>query len=624
MINPIRTIGQKVTTAAKDLAYSAPVRDLARRVVTADAAEPLRRVVKTQGLEGHLRRFTSETLPEGRYFAKLTITDWETFNGQSFRLYQGDVVVYGNEIEPPAKGHPLEYRNIIVTSAKTSNFRLDIDTPYTLTIGHGAFSTPQQVDYDKKYDVEQHGDVFYSLRGNTSAPTKLLITFPGFGPSTSRISYAVSYLKALTDQDLKDTLMVCFQDRYLAAGSYMLVDNAGRPLLDRVNAVIDGFIEQYGIAADQIMLFGASKGGSIALQYAEHHPKAHLVVAVPQMDLKYYLDKPFFKDNLFQQSEMHAMVQPEQLARTYFREGRRIDWFYTNSDEQSNHSLIEMVGDVPGLTKYRVDGRHGDVARASLPTALGIMRRFLGQGRDHSAAIEDVHAYPSGNSLGVQVRIDDSQAPTEAANWYLDGSIGRTRFRQILTGHNLPFVKYTSDAQRLQPTLDDLAGVDGIVAVEASGDRWTAPLPEGADLHLDLPERQALPTGRLLLDTDGPTPYAIVRDDVVAHFSYDCRTGLQSVDRIDVHVVDDIDSFDLAEARQRTSARFVAAVEALQGEDLLELMIQRLHVASGCTEVSVITEAEVPESVEPSVLLEDEDRGAARRDVESESGALRG
>lgn len=589
MKSPIRTIRRAVTSGAKSLVYSPQVRDLARKVITADAAQPLRRLAEDKGLEGHLRRFTSETLPDGKYFAKLTIIDWETFNGQSFRLYQGDLAVYGNEIEPPAKGHPLEYRNIIVTSARLSDFRLDIDSSYTLTIGRGAFTTPQQVDYDKKYDVEQHEDVFYSLRGNTTAPKKLLLTFPGFGPSTSRISYAVSYLKALTDADLSETLVVCFQDRYLAAGSYMLVDNAGRPLLDRVNAAIDRLIDQYGIAAEQIMLFGASKGGSIAIQYAEKHPDAHLVVAVPQTNIRYYLDKPFFRDNLFQETQMHALVQPEQLIRGYFREGRRIDYFYTNSDEQSNHSLIEMIGDVPGLTKYRIDGRHGDVARASLPTALGIIRQFLGQGADHGTQVEEINAYPAGNTLGVQIRIDDSHAPTEPANWYLEGTIGRTRFRQILTDHELPFVKYTAEAQRLQPALDDIAGLTGVIACDAAGDRWIAPLPQGTDLHLDHPERQELPTDRLLLDTAGPTPYAILLGDTLTHFSYDCRTGTQSIDRIDVHIVDDIDSFDVVEARHRTDARFVAAVEPLQGEDLLDLMIQRLQVASGCADVAVIT-----------------------------------
>src|SRR5690606_5161236 len=169
-----------------------------------------------------------------------------------------------------------------------ADFHLDIDCGYTLQIGHGTFSTPQQRDYDKKYGVRQHGNVFYSLRGNTSSPSKVIVTFPGFGPSTSRISYAVSYLKDLTDSELADTLMICFQDRYLAAGSYMLVDSAGRSVVDDVNSVIVGYMQKHDIDDSQMLMFGASKGGSIAIQYADRFPKAQLLLAVPQMHLRYY------------------------------------------------------------------------------------------------------------------------------------------------------------------------------------------------------------------------------------------------------------------------------------------------------------------------------------------------
>lgn len=93
-------------------------------------------------------------------------------------MLQGSSVVYGNEVEPPARGFPLEYRNIVVTSSDVAEFKLDINAPYELKIGRGAFTTPQQVKYDAQYGVKQYGDVFYSLRGNTVNPKKLLITFP--------------------------------------------------------------------------------------------------------------------------------------------------------------------------------------------------------------------------------------------------------------------------------------------------------------------------------------------------------------------------------------------------------------------------------------------------------------
>lgn len=573
-----------VISRTKALAYSPHVRNVARKVVT---AEPIRRIAEDKGLDGHLRRFAAETLPDGKYFAKLTIPDWKQVEGQPFRLLHDNVVVYGNIVEPPPLNFPLEYRNIVVDSELASEFELDIDIPYTLQIGHGSFSTPQQVDYDKRHGIKQHDDIFYSTRGNRTKPKRILFTFPDFSNSASRLSFHVEYLDQLSDAELSETLVVCFQDRYLTAGSYMTIDNSARSLTERVNAVIDGLVSQHHIAADQVMFFGISKGGSMAIHYAENHPQARLLVVAPQMNFSYYLEAPAFRDNLGRVPQLRATVQPEQLIRTYFREGRTIDYFYTNTDERSNYSLIEMVGDVPGLTKYRFDGTSADLARTSSPATLNIIRRFLQMGRDHFTTIDEVNTFPSSDSLGVQVRIDDSNAPTGAANWYLESDLGRATFRQIISDHNLPFVKFTSGSQLLQPTLDNLVGFSTVVAYTEDGDRWFAPFPEGAKLHLGYSPHETLPTSRLQLNTNRPTPYAIVRDTQIGRFYYECMSGSHAADRIDIHVVQDESGFDLGEARQHTNARYVASVTAVQDEDLIDLMIGRLYAASACSELIV-------------------------------------
>ncbi|WP_166969660.1 hypothetical protein [Brevibacterium atlanticum] len=534
-----------------------------------------------------MNRYTSESLPAGQFFAKLTIDDWERFNGHSFQLLQGDRVVYGNEIEPPAKGFPLEYRNFVVSSSKTSDFHLDIDSSYTLQIGHGAFSTPQQRDYDKKYRVRQHGKVFYSLRGNTSSPSKVIVTFPGFGPSTSRISYAVSYLKDLTDSELADTLMICFQDRYLAAGSYMLVDSAGRSLIEDVNAVISGFLQKHEIDDSEMLMFGASKGGSIAIQYADRFPNAQLLLAVPQMQLRYYLNKPFFRDNLFKQEGLHSIPQPETLLRRYFSEGRAIHYFYTHEDEQSNFSLIETVSDVENLTKYRFDGKHGDVARKALPSMLGIIRRFLAKGQDSRTVpvlFERIHHGERG--VGFQARIDDGQTAQLPANWYLQGTLGRTRFMQSLTDHLYPFVKYTNEKQRLSPEIDNLVSIDRLVALDRTGMRWEGNIASFSGLAPETPAYVTNTVPQLRVDTSGPLTHTIVSDDRVERFRYISRRGMGGEDCIEIYIVENLDDVDIPDMCQRSSARFIAAVETAQGDELVDLLVSRLHIVSSCATVA--------------------------------------
>lgn len=588
MNQAIARIRKSLSSSVKDYAYAPGLRNAARKVLTSERAEPIRTALEERGLAGHINRYTSETLPTGQFFAKLTINDWERFNGQSFRLRQGERVVYGNEIEPPAKGFPLEYRNFVVTSTNKADFHLDIDSAYTLQIGHGTFSTPQQRDYDKKYGVRQHGNVFYSLRGNTSSPSKVIVTFPGFGPSTSRISYAVSYLKDLTDSELADTLMICFQDRYLAAGSYMLVDSAGRSVVDDVNSVIVGYLQKHDIDDSQMLMFGASKGGSIAIQYADRFPKAQLLLAVPQMHLRYYLNKPFFRDNLFKQDGLHNVPQPETLLRKYFSEGRTVHYFYTLEDEQSNFSLIETIADVDNLTKYRFDGKHGDVARKALPTMMGIIRRFLcGTDDSHKLPVLSDRIFLGERTVGFQARIDDDQATHLPANWYLQGRLGRTRFMQSLTDHHYPFIKYTNDKQRLSPEIDSLADIDSIVALDRDGRKWEGDVLSFKELPTDAPDYIDNTVPKLRVETSGPHEHTIVSHDKVASFHYVSRRGFGSDNCIEVHIVEDLDCFDLNEACRETTARFVAAVETTQVDELVELFVSRLHIVSACDSVAI-------------------------------------
>ncbi|MDR6989384.1 hypothetical protein J2Y66_003899 [Paenarthrobacter nitroguajacolicus] len=424
MTTLIRGLKRRITKAGRAAAYSPAGSELARAVLASDADSPVRRIIKAKGWDGKIRRLASDNLPQGIYFAKLTLRNWELCKGQQFRLFQDGKVVYGNMVEPPARGYPLEYRNIMVSSDDASRFTVDIDVPFEVKIGRGAFTTPQQLKYDEQYGVEQHGDVFYSLRGDTASPKKMLVTFPGFGPSTTRISYAVSYLKDLTETDLQDTLMVCFQDRYLVAGSYMMVDNAGRPLESRVGGAIEGLRRRFHIDPSNMLFFGASKGGSIAIQYAKDYPRAGLLLAVPQMNLPYYFNKPFFKDNLLQNRSLRDIEQPEDRLRGYFAEGRKIDYFYTNSDELSNHSLIELAADVPNLSKYRINGEHSEVARTALPAMLGVIRRFLNGPVDEVFGCEEMRTFRHGETLQVQVRIDPTGSGITGANWFLGGVQG--------------------------------------------------------------------------------------------------------------------------------------------------------------------------------------------------------
>ncbi|MGP9538350.1 hypothetical protein ACT3SP_10070 [Brachybacterium sp. AOP43-C2-M15] len=550
MASPVRRAAPRgLRRAARDLVYSPPVRGLARAIQDAPRARRLRDALESRGRGALLRRLASEPLPAGHFYARLTVVDWQEHRGQEFQLRERGEIVYGNRIEAPPTGAPLEYRNILVTSDDPADFALDIPAEHRLDIGRGAFSTDEQDGFDRRYGVERLGDLFASVRGNTVSPTRLIITFPGFPPANSRISYAVSYLKALLDEDLAETMMLCVQDRYGVAGTYLVHDNAGRPVLDRLTAAIDDLRARHGIAEEDVLLFGASKGASIAVMAAQGLPRARQVLVAPQMDVPYYCTKSVLRGGLLRDRALREIEQPGALLRRYLAEGRRIDYFYADADESSNVSIIEYARDAEGLTKHRIGGEHTDVARRSLPTVLSLLRGFAagpadgtgtplvsdgtvatggagGTGAADGTGAGDAPGEPltctdltltrRGDAMIARVQFADATVP-EQVNVYLEGWLGRTRFRQLLSTGTDPSARWTERDQRLDPALHPVR-FTRVLAFDGTERPRVAELPaaagssagEDADGGPDDARHPRTPPDPLTCDAAEPREYALL------------------------------------------------------------------------------------------------------------------
>lgn len=515
---------RRLRTTLRDLAYSPPSRALARVVEGDPRARPVKQLLEARGRGELLRRLASETLPAGQYYARLTLRDWSAHRGADFLLRERGRIVYGNRIQAPPKGVPLEYRNIPVTSDDPADFALDLPVRYQLHIGRGAFSTPEQATYDAKYQVQRRDGLFSSVRGNTTNPSRLIVTFPGFPPANSRVSYAVSYLKALRPEDLAETMMLCLQDRYGVSGTYMVHDDAGRPLHDRIVSAITAVMRQHGIAEEDVLLFGASKGASIAAMTARDLPGARQVLVAPQMNLPYYLAKPVLRGGLFRDRALWEVEQPGSLLRRYLAEGRRIDYFYSDSDESSNASLIEYARDAAGLTKHRIGGGHAAVAEKSLPTVLALLRGFATGTADETGTsvgtgsplqCTELTSTAHGDIRSHRVQLADDSVP-DAANVYLEGWQGRTRFRQLLSAGKDPAARFTPTAQHTDPALHP-AVFTHVVAFDGTPQARVGEVPPSPGLA-DEPDAAGVDSARhpltapapLTCDAAEPRDYALL------------------------------------------------------------------------------------------------------------------
>ncbi|MGV9184423.1 hypothetical protein ACTOVL_03510 [Arcanobacterium canis] len=545
MKNPLSVVRRKVANGTRELTLKAARTGLPqsglnwlRQVGLAKRVVPK---LESSSLALTLRQAETMPLSDGHYYVRLRFPRWHKRLGQYIKLYCNGEQIYGNVIEEPEAGTPIEYRNIVGSSANPADYSINLPDAFSVEISQYPFVTKQQARFDARFNVQQHGRVFYSIRGNLANPQRVLFTFPGFTLSTSSISYTVSYLKDLTPVELKNAAVVVFQDRYYVPGSYMLVDSEGAPVVDDVADAMQSILSSFGLTDSDAMLFGASKGASIALFYGQFLPKARLVLSTPQLNLPYYFTKPAFRENLYNLEALRSFTQPSELLLQYLTEGRHIDFFYTNRDELSNQSMVEFPIDARNFVSHRISGVHTDVARRGLPTMLGVMRGFLTGAQSaylRPLVIDSVKIRLTDNgliscdlSLLHRVQIDSEH------NWYLQRRHGdgilRYEIEEVESGRRFTL----NDMQLLNPQIDDLSGEWSLMYITENNSSDSVNI----ECWSEELRRSGAPTGENAIspgDIDVRVAssgiYTIVDGDVVTPLRYAFMPGDRQADQIAV------------------------------------------------------------------------------------------
>ncbi len=191
-------------------------------------------------------------------------------------------VYFERNVSSNANNIPLfNSEDVVKVNVETSQF-----SEYVyLETSEAKIYTNEQVDYrlsngiNKRYKSLHYGEVLENSN-------KLFVTFPAFVSLSSKIQYPVTVFKAI-----QNTNKLIFEDSALINGNYLTLDDFGNSIEYDVISVIKNFIEKHNIPEENIIFFGTSKGGSIAIRYGSHFPKASILAISPQLNLKY-----FFKD----------------------------------------------------------------------------------------------------------------------------------------------------------------------------------------------------------------------------------------------------------------------------------------------------------------------------------------
>ena len=232
--------------------------------------------------------------------------------------------------------------------------------------------------------------------------------------------------------------------------------------------------------------------------------------------------------------------------------------------------------------------------------------RAAAQADDDGAPLRpaELASTPRGDVLSHRVQFADDSVP-EDVNVYLDGWLGQTRFRQLLSPGADPTARWTTAGQRTDPALHP-EHFEQVVVADGSAPLRTAPLPGPQPRHQDARETAAHEasgagpaTARhphgvpapLTADAARPREYALLSASGApsARFRYLARKGDPDADTAELHLVPRVtESLEPCPAHPVERARFTVA--ALTGWRDLPTLARRLAIVAEVEEIRLVVE----------------------------------
>lgn len=183
------------------------------------------------------------------------------------------------------------YTNIKLEDGDTAELVDGNPQHLQLVIGHHRLYHPDQAVFDKRFAIQRHElegeSIYYAPLGNLNYPRKLLITFPGVS-SFDNVNYRLSALTSVQSHIGDRALIIALQDKVGPFGNYMFKTDGGYPVGAIVTSLIRGLMDRYKLDESDVIFYGNSKGGTVAIDYISRFPRSKFFTDIPQMDLFNY------------------------------------------------------------------------------------------------------------------------------------------------------------------------------------------------------------------------------------------------------------------------------------------------------------------------------------------------
>jgi|GEM_PF-6203909 len=217
-------------------------------------------------------------------YAHLKFTHKNGLNKNILRIDSTNINVTGK----PGKW----FTNIPIQDATSISLEYE-NNECELSLSDEKLFHPDQLAFNEKYNIQTHildnVSLYYSLSGDTTSPKKILITFPGVS-NFDNVNYRLSALTSLQAR-LKNTLIIALQDTEGVYGNYLYKDHSGNLFKPVVNSLISGLQSKFCLKDTDLIFYGNSKGGSIAIDYIDNFPSSAFFIDIPQLDLYNYLSQ---------------------------------------------------------------------------------------------------------------------------------------------------------------------------------------------------------------------------------------------------------------------------------------------------------------------------------------------
>ncbi|WP_270264938.1 hypothetical protein [Lactococcus formosensis] len=296
-------------------------------------------------------------------------------NYKKAKIFKQEIIIKENgrnlyKLYPPnnQEGTKGKFYNIVLDTENNEYQLLTTleDEDFSFFFSDQRTYTPEEKERDEKYLIksEEISNVRICLSERIiGTPQRILITFPGFGYHYKELQYPVSTLSSINN--LENVLVLAFQDSYLIDGSYMQLDDNGYPIKNSIVMKIRKEMEKYNLHEDEILFFGASKGGTIALSYIDDFPKANYTAIVPQVSLEHFREsRPHLNGTLipyFIKNKWEYGKELDIAHLIYKHPDTNINLFNGIEDNASNNGLFYRNSTSSNLNIFNINTKHNIV-----------------------------------------------------------------------------------------------------------------------------------------------------------------------------------------------------------------------------------------------------------------------